>query len=234
MSTTTTSTPPPANVSKKELNRQHHELAQWGNYHNYYFHRTPVVPDARLSLLPRALFTSKHVLDLGCNAGKLTLETVSHLAAATATGVDLDPFLIDQAGRLAKENGVAGVEFGCADFMLDSEAWFGSRRGEFDTVLLFSITKWLHLHHGDAGLRKLFEAIFECLPSGGALVVEPQEWENYKSAVKKNRNLRDAFRALDMRPPFRAELEGVGFRLEKEIEREEGGFSRPLLVWRKE
>lgn len=97
-----------------------------------------------------------------------------------------------------------------------------------------SITKWLHLHHGDAGLLRLFQSLFDFLPSSGTLVVEPQEWENYKKAVGKNKLLRPVFRSLEMRPDFEEELTGVGFRLVEKIEREEGGFSRPLMVWRKD
>jgi 7SK snRNA methylphosphate capping enzyme len=92
----------------------------------------------------------------------------------------------------------------------------------------------MHLHNGDAGLRRLFFSLFSLLPPGGVVVIEPQEWENYKSAVKKNKDLRPTFQTLEMRPPFIEDMQKVGFKLESHIEREEGGFSRPLLVWRKE
>lgn len=60
-----------------------------------------------------------------------------------------------------------------------------------------------------------------------------QEWDNYKRAVKRNKNLRETFKAIKLRPPFEDEMREAGFQLEQRIEREEGGFSRPLLVWRK-
>jgi len=52
--------------------------------------------------------------------------------------------------------------------------------------------------------------------------------------VKRNKDLRDVFKRIELRPPFEREMQGAGFALEQHIEREEGGFSRPLLVWRKE
>lgn len=64
----------------------------------------------------------------------------------------------------------------------------------FDVILLLSITKWLHLHHGDVGLRKLFKRLANALPTGGLLVVEPQERDNYRAAVKKNKDLRPMFK----------------------------------------
>ncbi|TNY24156.1 Bicoid-interacting protein 3-domain-containing protein [Rhodotorula diobovata] len=104
----------------------------------------------------------------------------------------------------------------------------------FDVVTLFSITKWLHLHHGDEGMLRLFRSLHDFLPAKGVVIVEPQEWDNYKRAVKRNKDLRETFKVIQLRPPFEQEMKDVGFKLEQRIEREEGGFSRPLLVWRKE
>ena len=67
-------------------------------------------------------------------------------------------------------------------------------QGAFDVILLLSITKWLHLHHGDAGLRRLFQRLANALPEGGMLIIEPQEQANYKAAVKKNKDLRPMFK----------------------------------------
>ncbi|GAA5846563.1 hypothetical protein JCM9279_006743 [Rhodotorula babjevae] len=107
-------------------------------------------------------------------------------------------------------------------------------QGRFDVVTLFSITKWLHLHHGDEGMLRLFRSLYDFLPVCGIVIIEPQEWDNYKRAVKRNKDLRDVFKRIELRPPFELEMLGAGFTLEQRIEREEGGFSRPLLVWRKE
>ncbi|POY70857.1 hypothetical protein BMF94_6271 [Rhodotorula taiwanensis] len=219
--------------------------------------------DHRLALLDPALFNGKRLLDIGTNAGKVAIDAVRHLAAERAVGVDIDPLLIQDAvdnARLAELNldtrgasdldtrtdatpalqrddeSAPTVAFFEANVMEDG--WFdhASRDPRLfgtDVVTLFSITKWLHLHNGDAGMRRLFANLYAFLPAAGVLVVEPQEYANYRRAVKKNKDLRETFKALEMRPPFDAELREVGFVLEQQIDREEGGFSRPLLVWRK-
>ncbi len=166
------------------------------------------------------------------------MESVSHLGASHALGIDLDEHLIQQATSLSKESGLSEkVDFEVGDFMQDPTRYFAdlSERSSapYGTILLLSITKWLHLHHHDSGLLLLFSTLFNFAPPGGRLIVEPQEWENYKRAVKKNKNLRDNFKGLKMRPDFVEEMEGLGWVLEGRWEREEGGFSRPLLVWRK-
>lgn len=169
---------------------------------------------------------------------------VTHLGATASHGIDLDPILISRATALAFESSIGtSTTFSCADFMASPSEFFFSSNPLFpassppyDTILLLSITKWLHLHAGDAGLESLFRSLHTYLaavPGGeGTLVVEPQEWENYVKATNKNKALKPMFATLKMRPPFENELKAIGFTLETVIERVEGGFSRPLLVWK--
>jgi 7SK snRNA methylphosphate capping enzyme len=231
-----------------QRNRQNHrETWPYGNYRSYYSFRAGSTGstadadqlDGRLALLDPTLFARKTVLDIGTNAGKVALDVVRHLGAGRAVGVDIDPLLIDDANENAAKL-AAGVNAHQIDFFeanVMQPGWFDVEReprlAGIDVVTLFSITKWLHLHNGDAGMRRLFSSLFAFLPPGGVLIVEPQEYANYARAAKKNKDLRETFRSLEMRPPFDAELREVGFGLETRTEREEGGFSRPLLVWRK-
>jgi len=55
----------------------------------------------------------------------------------------------------------------------------------YDTITCFSVTKWIHLHHGDTGIQTLFREIFRLLVPGGTLVLEPQPWSSYR----KRKNL---------------------------------------------
>ena len=170
---------------------------------------------------------------------------MTHLGGSSSHGLDLDVTLISRAASLASDSSIQNCTFACADFMRSPSSFFSTlsladnqalsdSSAHFDTILLFSITKWLHLHHGDLGLRALFRALHDYLVQhvDGTLVVEPQEWDNYKKASDKNKALKPMFRTLEMRPPFVEELRETGFVLLETIEREEGGFSRPLLVWR--
>jgi len=43
-----------------------------------------------------------------------------------------------------------------------------------------SVTKWIHYHHGDDGIRRLFQKIFSALRPGGIFLLEPQPWRSYK------------------------------------------------------
>ena len=50
-----------------------------------------------------------------------------------------------------------------------------------------SIAKWIHLHGGDDGLLEFFRRVYRLLKPGGVFVLEPQEWEGYKSAKRMDR-----------------------------------------------
>ena len=56
----------------------------------------------------------------------------------------------------------------------------------FDVVFLFSITMWVHLTNGDEGLTQFLES--SCNLTKNVLIVEPQNWSSYKSAMKRCRH----------------------------------------------
>jgi len=48
----------------------------------------------------------------------------------------------------------------------------------------FSVSKWIHLNGGDAGLRRFFERVYAALDPGGTFVLEAQPRESYIKARK--------------------------------------------------
>lgn len=142
------------------------------------------------------------------------------------------------------------VRFFCGDFFTwsppspdrageDGAAEDGG--GRYDVITMLSAIKWMHLDGGDAGLHAIFQKCWRLLAPGGHLVLEPQPWESYEKAVKKNPQLRPAKEALDIRPEqFGAVLErDIGFVLVERIDPGEGGGGggsgprRGIYVWRK-
>ncbi|KNE59536.1 hypothetical protein AMAG_03803 [Allomyces macrogynus ATCC 38327] len=58
--------------------------------------------------------------------------------------------------------------------------------GKFDTILALSVTKWIHLHGRDNGIRDFFHTVYRLLVPGGTFIVEPQPFDSYlKSKLKK-------------------------------------------------
>lgn len=80
------------------------------------------------------------------------------------------------------------------------------------------------------GLKRVLRKSVDALEDGGYFVLEPQDWDSYGTAVKKNRNLRAAKEALAVRPvDFPKLLEELGMVMVGSMEERK----RPLMVWRK-
>lgn len=112
-------------------------------------------------------------------------------------GVDIDPSLIDLA---MSSHGAAGSDrkFYAVDFLdaaaveqLREKVSVNGDSHVFNLITVFSTTMWIHINHGDEGLRKFFEHVASfLLPSPwGGLLVEPQPTKCYRTAVKRCRKL---------------------------------------------
>lgn len=125
------------------------------------------------------------------------------------------------------------VTFRQGDWYNDADEWT-----TYDTVLALSISKWIHLHHGDEGLVEFFDKIYRCLGTGGLFIFEPQGWNSYKSAVQEMEDREDFQQTLDklkLRPEDfeRILIETVGFSTVELIGYDTTDAKRPLYIYTK-
>ncbi|XP_027766064.1 pre-miRNA 5'-monophosphate methyltransferase [Empidonax traillii] len=240
--------------------------APFGNFPNYSrFHppesRVSLVPPGLLQALfpdrPRPLLA----LDVGCNSGELSLALYRHLLNLPADDpggsplpcseagrelnllcCDLDPELVSRARRSSPFPGSC-VSFVALDIMdrpsrgalLGSHLRrFGRRR--FDLVCCLSVTMWIHLRHGDAGLREFLAFISS---AGSVLLLEPQPWKCYRAAARRMRRAGreepEHFRSLEIRGDVEG---GIGRFLRRECRMESLGclgstrWRRSVLLFR--
>jgi len=89
-----------ASSSTKSFCKKNREKFQCGNYVAYYGYRNiDMVNDPRLQLLSKELFEGKDVLDIGCNAGIVTIAVASTCFPKMILGIDVDQRLIGLAKR---------------------------------------------------------------------------------------------------------------------------------------
>lgn len=76
------------------------------------------------------------------------------------------------------------IAFVSVNYVPESDNCLVSQTEEYDCILCLSLTKWIHLNWGDAGVKRLFKRIFLHLRPGGRLILEPQCWQSYHKKAK--------------------------------------------------
>lgn len=164
--------------------RHYQRIPVTGNYFNYYSRRNS---SDRLSYLMPEWFTNKEVADYGCHNGTFTFSILERFPDIhKIDAIDCDAELIANAKSMQRErirwqtnNEVKydKINFQVANWV---EASSPSDEPSYDTVLALSITKWIHLNHGDTGLMRFFRRAFNLLKPGGHLLLEPQPKSSYR------------------------------------------------------
>ncbi|KAM3964637.1 putative RNA methyltransferase CG11342 [Aphomia sociella] len=166
---------------------------KFGNFINYYsFHsakqRTDnLCPDMfPIQSSNEAIFC----LDIGCNTGELTQELYKYLKGLYMNdihmlAVDIDNNLIQRA---RETNSNTNISFIALDVMNEtsydtiSKYLEPHKRKRFDIVFCFSVTMWIHINNGDAGLMKFLEFLKDY---SNSIVIESQPWNCYRNAQRR-------------------------------------------------
>ncbi|KAA8498147.1 putative RNA methyltransferase At5g51130 [Porphyridium purpureum] len=174
--------------------------------------------DERLDLLKEEWVRGKRVLDLGCNDGTFVYDLVARFQPRSVLGVDIDRALIDDAKKRRKNmrrrwrqnSGRTGeaksstdpllcVHFCCEDIISPDAKW-AQHAGAYDLVLLMSVTKWIHLHHGDAGIKQVFKNVANVLAPRGVFVLEYQRWSTYRRKANLSTEVHQNYKSIRLRP----------------------------------
>ncbi|KAI8371513.1 Bicoid-interacting protein 3-domain-containing protein [Radiomyces spectabilis] len=255
----------------------------YGNYPNYYSDRRNKSKnyDSRLDVLPSHLFKDKHVLDIGCNSGNITITIAKRYHPVHIHGVDIDDTLIKKANSLlgvayslsdpsGTEDDTSPLDIGMRfhyfptsmthmfgfialsrpatalpegfpyNVTFEAMDWMEStvEEEQYDTVLALSISKWIHIHRGDEGIKDFFKRAFKVLKPGGVFVLEPQRYESYARRAKLSEDTQNVYEEITLHPEDYQMylLNEIGFKQVEELgtsENENKGFERPLYLYTK-
>ncbi|EKX42362.1 hypothetical protein GUITHDRAFT_141309 [Guillardia theta CCMP2712] len=216
-------------------NRPDNFTAVKGNFNSYYGYRKAsamnssigkvlkpgVWGDPRLDLLKAEFFKGKTCLDIGCNAGYLTMSIAYLFECKSMIGIDCDAALVQQAKRVKKNikwdfekegRSKCPVYFQHEDFITNDHF----RDVRYDVITCFSVTKWVHLVHGDEGIKKMFRKCFDLLQDDGILILEPQPWRSYHNKRKVSAEIEAIYNSIRIRPNLfvNETLPSAGFLVE--------------------
>ncbi|CAH1987560.1 unnamed protein product [Acanthoscelides obtectus] len=131
------------------------------------------------------------------------------------------------------------VTFKVCNYVLEDDSLLANEQPQFDVILCLSMTKWIHLNWGDAGIKQAFRRMYAQLRPGGKLILEPQGWAGYKKRKKLTETIFKNYNTIEFFPEkFREYLlsPAVGFAkgeiLGMPLHRSRG-FRRPIQVFTK-
>lgn len=132
----------------------------------------------------------------------------------------------------------ANVTFVKGNYVLESDMLLQTQREEYDVILCLSVTKWVHLNWGDAGLKRLFQRVYKHLRPGGLFILEPQPWNSYGKRKKLTETIFKNYHSIRLKPDqFSSYLTTeVGFSSYELIGTSQNysrGFQRPIYLFHK-
>ncbi|KAM9313361.1 7SK snRNA methylphosphate capping enzyme [Gastrophryne carolinensis] len=92
------------------------------------------------------------------------------------------------------------VVFLKGNYVLERDELAEVQHPEYDAILCLSVTKWVHLNWGDAGLKRMFRRMFRHLKPGGVLVLEPQPWSSYGKRKKLTEEIFRNYSQITLKP----------------------------------
>jgi 7SK snRNA methylphosphate capping enzyme len=104
------------------------------------------------------------------------------------------------------------VWFRQENYVLENDEKLESVREEFDTILAFSVTKWIHLNWGDEGLKRFFQRVYRQLKPGGRFVFEPQSSRGYRKRAQMTPEMEQNYKSIKFWPDsYISYLMSIGF-----------------------
>ncbi|XP_059400591.1 7SK snRNA methylphosphate capping enzyme-like [Carassius carassius] len=179
--------------------------------------------------------SGKDEASVGLPDGKHSFPVSLQISRGPIVGPPLPEINTD---RLPPGDFPANVTFVKGNYVLENDMLLQTQREEYDVVLCLSVTKWVHLNWGDAGLKRLFHRVYKHLRPGGLFILEPQPWNSYGKRKKLTETIFKNYHSIRLKPDrFSSYLTTeVGFSSYELIATSQNysrGFQRPIYLFHK-
>ncbi|KAG2180484.1 hypothetical protein INT44_003488 [Umbelopsis vinacea] len=106
----------------------------------------------------------------------------------------------------------------------------------YDTIFALSITKWIHLHNGDEGMKEFFHKAYQTLKPGGTFVVEPQAYESYARRRRDSEHIKATYDSIKFLPDqfkdfLLNEVHFASYEIAGDTENEQNGTAWFVLLF---
>ena len=155
-------------------------------------------------------------------------------------GIDIDSTLIlraEAANQFRNNISYKTLDIMNVDSTLELQKYLESHSAEqFDIIFCFSVTMWIHLNHGDEGLKQFLSNICKFTE---LLIIEPQPWKCYQTAVRRLRKNKEAFpdiNELRMNKNVDSNIEDIiqkRHKFQKMFESKPNSWGRRVLIFKK-
>uniref|UniRef100_A0AC35TWM9 RNA methyltransferase n=1 Tax=Rhabditophanes sp. KR3021 TaxID=114890 RepID=A0AC35TWM9_9BILA len=92
------------------------------------------------------------------------------------------------------------VWFQHENYVLPTDTHLEGVEEEYNVIVAFSLTKWVHLNFGDDGLKRFFLRAFKHLLPGGKFLLESQAYSTYYKKAKQHPELLKTYKELKFKP----------------------------------
>ncbi|KAF9426140.1 hypothetical protein BGZ76_002885 [Entomortierella beljakovae] len=106
---------------------------------------------------------------------------------------------VPEATTITKTLFPHNIEFRIVDWVTEHDNQ-EANSSQWDVILGFSLTKWIHLHHGDDGLKKFFQKVYNSLSPGGIFLLESQAFDTYNRRSKITKEMESIYKSIEFRP----------------------------------
>ncbi|XP_047312121.1 probable RNA methyltransferase At5g51130 [Impatiens glandulifera] len=244
----------PNKKKKGKVKGKEKEIAIYGNYRHYYGYRIGqgLDEDPRIKVMKKEWFEGKDCLDIGCNAGSITISIARKFDCRSILGIDIDDALVKDAfwnlrrivNMIKQKNAATTTTKDLFDIVsFQKENFVQSAKSHenksYHTILCLSVAKWIHLNWGDEGLITLFTKVWNLLEPGGIFILEPQPWLSYYKNRLVSKTTQSNYHGIKICPEQFQEilLDKIGFRTVENISADlpssKSGFNRPILAFTK-
>ena len=233
------------NLKKKLTNFNYYDFLHTGNYVDYYLRRNN---DDRPEYFQSQYFENSSVCDYGCHNGNFSFALFEkfHDIIKRYDGIDVQNECILNAQKALVQKvkdpthnkiDYTKLFFQLGNWVDDNDICESVSTGEYNVILVLSVLKWIHLYHGDKGVKRFLQRVYNRLLPNGYLFIEPQERQSYIKTVKEFSGfIEENYKGLHIDPEnLKPHLEEIGFHFVNIVKSKKHGqsFNREILLFQK-